>query len=62
MNMDWKANETDRKQIALIISLLVHIALLYGLWYADQKPSVDHQQMEQMEQRIDEVSSSFIKS
>ena len=53
MSVKWKTNEADRLHIAFIISILLHLGVLYGLYYFDQAPSTDHSDIEQIEARIE---------
>lgn len=62
MKNQWKADETDRKRIALIISLLVHLFLLYGLWHLDKGQPTQDNEIQQIEQNTELVRDQFLKS
>lgn len=58
----YKPDELDRRRIAWIISITLHLIILAGLWAWENASPNEADRIEQMDKKLDETRDQFTRS
>lgn len=62
MNSNWEKKAKNRRNVSLLLSLLIHVLIISWIWYSHTDRHTTEDEIDQIENTINDSREAFLQS